>query len=392
VSSAHGSHAQARSRSGTRRLAAAGVFVLIVVALLLVLRGRSHTARRAEPEQTDLSAASADLGRQAARALMAGVAKPTPIVSAPELTDRILKDYPPNSRPVTQSRAEAFKYNRRDLQFLGVPGPDKSGPPAFYSEFTADKFNVFEGETITLTLRAAKDPSVAAGAFPITTLGAGITKGRSQDAQKVLDLTFSDDGRNGDATAGDGTYTSTVEPSKVPALADYQGSVRAFVQFTANGSTFGHQLFFNYFPPKGIAGTFTGHFHEAIEDGSLVVYAEINVLQSGNFALDATLLTADDQAFCHSRFKGQLGLGTQDVRFLFFGKAIRDGLPAGGVGPFKVSEIYGMMVPDPEELLRLSKGGGFAPSAVPLFGGQYVTGQYEPSQFSDVPWQGRGAL
>jgi hypothetical protein len=42
--------------------------------------------------------------------------------------------------------------------------------------------------------------------------------------------------------------------------------------------------------------------------------------------------------------------------------------------------------------LQQSKRGGFAPAAVPLFGGQYVTGQYEPSQFSDEPWKGRGAL
>jgi hypothetical protein len=354
-----------------------------------MLRARSPAVPSLKVEQEDPSAPTAfDLGRQAARALMDARATPT-VVPSMASTGDILKDYPPNSRPVTQARAEAFRYNRRDLQFLGVTGPDKSGPPAFYSMFTADKFNVFDGETITLTLRAAKGSSMAAGAFSITNLSAGVAKGRSPDAPKVLDLAFSDDGRNGDATAGDGTYTSTVAPSKIPALADYKGSVRAFVEFTANGASFGHQLFFTHFPPTGIAGTFTGHFREAIEDGSLVIYAQMNVLQAGNFALDATLLTADDQAFCHARFKGKLGLGNQDVRFLFFGKAIRDGLPAGAVSPFKVSELYGMMVPDPGELVRLSKGGDFAPAAVPLFGGQYVTGQYEPSQFSDEPWKGR---
>jgi hypothetical protein len=367
--------------------------VLAVTALILALRLRSRSAPSPQTQQVERSAPTpADLGRQAAQALKDAYARPAPSPSSEGRTRDILKDYPPNSRPVTEARAEAFKYNRRDLEFLGVAGPDKSGPPAFYSAFTADRFNVFEGETLTLTLRAAKGPSLAAGAFPITNLSAGITKGRSPDAANVVHLAFSDDGRNGDARAGDGTYTSTIEPSKIPGLADYKGSVRAFVQFTANGSTFGHQLFFNYFPPTGIAGTVTGHFREAIEDGSLVVYAEMNVLQSGNFALDATLLTADDQAFCHSRFKGKLALGTQDVRFLFFGKSIRDGLPLGGVSPFKVSEVYGMMVPDPEELLRVSKGGGFAPAAVPLFGGQYVTGGYEPSQFSAEPWKGRGAL
>jgi hypothetical protein len=365
--------------------------LLAVAALILALRMRGRPVQSPPAEEADKSSpAPVDIGRQMARALKA--ARPKPAVPSHTGTGDILKDYPPNSRPVTQSRAEAFKYNRRDLEFLGVPTADKKGPPAFYSAFTADKFNVFEGETITLTLRAAKGPNLAAGAFPITDLNGAIAKGRKPGAPRVRDLAFSDDGLNGDASAGDGTYTSTIRPSKIHELADYQGVVRAFVRFTANGSTFTHQLFFNYYPPKGIAGTFTGQFREAIEDGSLVVYAEMNVLQAGNFALDATLLTAGDQAFCHSRFKGRLEPGKQDVRFLFFGKAIRDGLPLGGESPFKVSELYGSMIPDPAELMVLAKGGGFAPSAVPLFGGQYVTGQYEPSQFSDEPWKGRGTL
>jgi hypothetical protein len=147
--------------------------LLAVAALILALRMRGRPVQSPPAEEADKSSpAPVDIGRQMARALKA--ARPKPAVPSHTGTGDILKDYPPNSRPVTQSRAEAFKYNRRDLEFLGVPTADKKGPPAFYSAFTADKFNVFEGETITLTLRAAKGPNLAAGAFPITDLNGAI--------------------------------------------------------------------------------------------------------------------------------------------------------------------------------------------------------------------------
>ena len=91
-------------------------------------------------------------------------------------------------------------------------------------------------------------------------------------------------------------------------------------------------------------------------------------------------------AFCHSRFKGVLDTGTREARLLFFGKVIRDAAPAVE-SPFTVAEIYGQMVPEPAELLELSKGGTFAPFAVPLYDGGYTTQRYDIHEFSDAPWR-----
>jgi hypothetical protein len=313
--------------------------------------------------------------------------------------NRMLKDYekysayPPNSRPVTPERAAAFKYNHRVLEPLPVI-PRGQEEPAFFSEFTADKLMVFGTDTITLTLRASH-PTDSSAAFAIQMRNAGLTRGRGSKSEKIVDLYFHDDGRDGDLVAGDSTYTVVLRPSKMAPLAEFHGSVRAFVDYSANDVEFGQQLFFDYYPDEGIAARFTGNYREAIEDGSLVVYAEMAVARAGFYSVDATLDTEDDRAFCHSRFKGTLDEGTREARLLFFGKAIRDADPTVQgpfkvtvQGPFKVVEIYGQMVPEPGRLLELAKDGDFAPWAVPLYDGYYLTKQYPVDSFSDAEWRG----
>jgi hypothetical protein len=293
--------------------------------------------------------------------------------------------YPPTSRPVTQRRADAFKYNRRPIQYTPVRGDADAGV-AFYSVFTADKFNVLPGETITLTLKATAAADSDANAYPIHILRSGLSLGRAVDGATVTPLDLRDDGAGGDVSSGDLTYTATVRPADVPTLATYHGVVRAFVEFSANGVTHGHQLFFNTSPENAVAAHFTGNFREAVEDGSLVVYSELDVLQAGYFDVDATLASRDGTAFCHSRFKGWLDEGRREARLLFFGKVIRDANPPAQ-SPFRLTELYGQMVPSPDRLEEATKAGDFAPSPVPLFDRVYVTRTYDASSFSDAEWQ-----
>jgi hypothetical protein len=304
----------------------------------------------------------------------------------PEQRDAL---YPPHSRPISQQRAEAFRYNHRVPYPVPIFGKGTHEHPRFYATFTADKMNVVGSETITMTLRATQTLEADAPALAITMVSAGLAKGRTGKGDVVADLVFHDDGHDGDAVAGDRTFTAVVQPASIEALADHHGSVRAFAEFSVNDTTAAEQLFFEYYPEKGIAARLTGNFHEAIEDGSLVVYAQMNVFKAGYYSIDANLLTADDRAFAHARFKGTLEKGIRDARFLFFGKIIRDAKPPVR-SPFKVAEIYGQMVPEPKELLGAAQTGTFAPSLVPLYPGTYVTEAYDPSTFSDAAWRSPG--
>jgi hypothetical protein len=377
---------------------AAALTVLCCLGLgsLLVRHARSRSSRHALPiplEPDERSAGVAVRGNPAHTSADGTLNLPSPpATEAPQVLSNVMLEnyktyamYPPTSRPVTQRRADAFKYNRRQLQYTPVRG-DADGGIAFYSVFTANKFNVLPGESITITLKANAAPDPDGRGYPIHILRSGLGLGRAADGATVAALDLRDDGGGGDAAGGDLTYTATVRPADMSELANHHGSVRAFVEFSANGATYGHQLFFNIYPDGAVAARLTGNFREAVEEGSLVVYAELEVFKAGYFDLDATLASSDGTAFCHSRFKGPLNEGTREARLLFFGKVIRDAKPAAQ-SPFRITELYGQMVPAPDRIAEATKAGDFAPSAVPPLDKVYVTQAYDVQSFSDAEWE-----
>ena len=390
-----------RHRPGRRRrvvlLAIAAVISCSVLFFLFRRTPPRHSAQSLGPDESlaaneppTPASVEAESRAHGGPSLAGTVIRPEPALAPVEKTltpESSQALYPPHSRPISQQRAEAFRYNRRVARPMPIfDSQRRHEPPRFYATFTADKMNVVGVDTITMTLRATRTPEADAPSLAIAIVNAGLAKGRGDKSARVADLVFHDDGQNGDAVAGDRTYTAVVQPAAIEGLADHHGSVRAFVEFSAEGTTAAEQLFFDSYPEKGIAARLTGSFHEAIEDGSLVVYAQMNVLQAGYYSVDANLLTADDRAFGHARFKGSLDTGIRDIRFLFFGKIIRSARPAVR-SPFKVAEIYGQMVPEPKELLEKARTGDFAPSLVPLYPGTYVTESYDLSTFSDAPWR-----
>src|SRR5450631_2100441 len=178
------------------RLEVLGAALLVgtaILAWLVVRRRGSATPIAAQAAYAEAEAEQAP----AARAVMAARSqRQTP--EPPELRDRAASVgvdplanykkyavYPPRSRPVTQRRADAFKYNHRVVQYLPVVA-NSGDKPSFYSAFTADKINVFEKERIKLTLTAAREPNSTSGGYPIDIADAGLVKGRSQNGPKVF--------------------------------------------------------------------------------------------------------------------------------------------------------------------------------------------------------------
>jgi len=287
--------------------------------------------------------------------------------------------YPPASRPITPQRAEHFQYNKRDDVPSPVAGPD--GRAALYISVRTDKMMVFGNESARVLVKAVTSADPSASRKMIERLAGAVYAGRGENAPRVLDLTFVDNGRDGDLEANDQEYTAVLTPVNVPALRNFHGDVSILVDFIADGAAGARKTFLSYYPPSAIAAQLTGKFREEIENGSLVVYAQINVARAGNFTLDANLLDASGQPFCHSRAKEILSPGLQEVRLLFFGKVIRD---AGASSPFRMTEIFGQALPSGESAAMETPG--FAPFAVPLFQGEYRTRAYDMAEFSDAEW------
>jgi hypothetical protein len=291
--------------------------------------------------------------------------------------------YPPTSRPITAGRAAHFQYNRRDDVPVPVAGPD--GRTEFYISVRTDRMMVFGAETVRILLKAVAGPDAEGERKAVELAGAAVFAGRRDDARRVLDVTLVDNGRDGDVQSGDHEYTAMIQPASIASLKSFHGDLAVHVEFRVNGVKGARRIYFSFYPESAIAARFTGKFRNAIEDGSLAVYAQINVSRAGNYTIDANLSDADGQAFCHARFKQRLEPGLREVRLLFFGKVIRDANPVPRT-PFRVTEIFGQALP-PSELAAQMDDENFAPAAVPLYSGDYTVDSHEVRDFSDAEWE-----
>lgn len=97
-------------------------------------------------------------------------------------------------------------------------------------------------------------------------------------------------------------------------------------------------LRFFYTPEAVIPARFTGNFRDVIEDGSLVIYAGIDVKAEGHYVIDCNLYGAGDAPVMWSRHKGPLPKGSSEVKLVFFGKALRD---QGVSPPYHIGQLRG---------------------------------------------------
>jgi hypothetical protein len=147
-----------------------------------------------------------------------------------------------------------------------------------------------------------------------------------------------------------------------------------YVEFDHGHGTQRAHFDFQYTPAGGIPARFTGAFGDAVEAGSLVVHAGVEVTTPGHYVIDANLFDAADQPVAWSRFKGELAAGTQDAELVFFGKVIVD---AGAHGPFHLGQLRGA---------RYAPGEDPDLEQMASFTGSYVTRPYPTDAFSSAEY------
>lgn len=129
-----------------------------------------------------------------------------------------------------------------------------------------------------------------------------------------------------------------------------------------------------YTPKQAVPARFTGKFREAIVNGSLVVYAGIEVEKEGWYLIDANLWAADNAPVAWTRYKGNLATSDKEVALEFFGKVLVD---ARSPSPYQVRQLRGgrhveRQDPDLENM--------------PFFDGAYTTRSYPMTAFSAAEW------
>lgn len=181
----------------------------------------------------------------------------------------------------------------------------------------------------------------------------------------------------GDTRAGN-AYVASFQPSS-RGFANYSGPLQVVALVSAGSAERGtveaaadFDLQYTSTPPA----LFTGKVREVLENGSLSLYVGLKVLKPGRYVLAARLDDARGYPLAYLSFNEVLAVGTQQVKFVVFGKLIRD---VQGVSPFRLRDLDGFLLKenvDPDRELIPA-----------LVGTVHTTQTYALEQFSDDEWQ-----
>lgn len=157
-----------------------------------------------------------------------------------------------------------------------------------------------------------------------------------------------------------------------------------------------HQLKTHFFSSPQAPAKFTGRVRDRLDNGSLIIAAEVEVRLPGSYRIEGNLMADDGQAVAHARVDARLGGGSHWVDLLFFGRILREKrLP----GPYKFTGLRGQQMnlpinPDdlslPSEqvakILASTEQNEPPKRAMQPWWGEYLTERYALSQFSDAEY------
>jgi hypothetical protein len=279
--------------------------------------------------------------------------------SSPEETARAVAEYkhanryPPTSQLLEAHHLDLMRPNQRYEQ--EQPSRFDTDVQLIYSGV---KNTIVGDEPIATFLRVTRDGEPAA----VNVLAA---QARIERAGVQLPLVY---------TGGAGGYVNEFRPAQLGV--DRASMIETEIWFEASpGQEESRSLSFFYTPEAAIPARFTGQFRDALEDGSLVIYAGIDVVKAGHYVIDVNLYGPADEPVMFSRHKDPLPAGRSEVRLLFFGKALRD---RGVAPPFHLGQLRGG---------RVSLDADPDTESMPLADWRYTTKtRFSLDDLSDAEW------
>jgi hypothetical protein len=184
---------------------------------------------------------------------------------------------------------------------------------------------------------------------------------------------FTDSGQDGDKKAGDGMLSGILAPGR-QGFQGYHGPIRLALELRVEGET-GKAAFDIVYTPRPPA-MFTRKVREALEDGSLNLYAELEVERPGRYVIAGRVDDDAGKSFAYVSFNEELGAGRQEAKLVVFGKLIRD---EKAKAPFRLRDVEGYllkedMYPDRELVPTLE-------------GAVHTTKRYKETDFSETEWR-----
>ncbi len=283
-------------------------------------------------------------------------------------TYREATKYPPDSRPA-----------REQTDTMEPPAPERTRALSREAEdvrlkLKQDKVFVAGDEAVTF--------SVGCENVTGTVLPCQVSAGMAHEAEHMegagqmapVPLAFVDDGTEGDARAGDGTFTARFQPSR-QGFPLYSGTLR--VDFRVSSGSAQGTAFFDILYTGAPPATFTGKVREVVEQGSLQLYAGIQVRKPGRYVVTGRLDDESGVPVALVTFNEELAAGQREVKLTVFGLLI---ITEAFSFPLKLRDVEGFLLKesgDPDRELMATQRGYV-----------HTTREYEasPKQFSPAEW------
>ena len=279
---------------------------------------------------------------------------------------KINTKYPLESRLFSENPDQIYP-NRPIEELNPLRKTDGTIDPTVNVKSTQTRVFVANKESVVFSITAVDKSGKILPLFVNRAVAVG-APAPGQRAGAQVTMLFSDDGSNGDASAGDGVYSATLNPS-TSGLANFNGTIRTDVRFTVRDSS--ASLLFDIIYTPETPATWTGAIRDVQEAGSLNFYLKANVNQGGRYLINGRVDDATGKPLALLSFNEILPTGPQEIKLSLFGKLLTDQQPAF---PLTLRDVDGYLLKentDPDRALMPR-----------LEGSVHVTKKYVAASFS----------
>jgi hypothetical protein len=237
---------------------------------------------------------------------------------------RLSTRYPHESRPVREHVDQIYP-NREVSEDVALAASGGKAAEGVTLRTTQERVFVQGNESVYFTVSLRDRDGKALPLRVLRALAAEIPPPRSASLYPQAPIEFNDEGRDGDAAAGDSVFGARLHPA-MQGFAGLFGRIRIEVHLQYQNQQ-GMTYFDIAYTPASPA-TWEGGVREALEDGSLNFYLKANVQQAGRYVVTGRIDDAQGKPFALLTFNDEVGAGPQEFKLTLFGKLVRDGQPA----------------------------------------------------------------
>jgi hypothetical protein len=278
--------------------------------------------------------------------------------------------YPQESRPISEHPDQVYP-NQPVADEHALRKTDGKIDPTIKIKTTQSRIFVGSRENVVFSISAVDSNGKTLPVF----VNKAVARAAVRNGQRELapiSLGFTDDGSGADASAGDGVFSASMNPSAT-GLANFNGTIRTEVNFNVNDSN-GFVLFDFVYTPE-VPATWTGQVRDVLENGSLSFYLKANINQAGRYLVSGRVDDASGKPFALVSFNDILPAGSVDIKLPVFGKLIVDQKP---VFPLTLRDVNAYLLKedtDPDRALMPR-----------LAGPVLVSKKYPLASFSSAEW------